>query len=84
MKNLLVFFYRLESYLKKAQKKTKEIVKKELNESIIGKNEIEEPRLEERFYITTAITEAIILVKRYDEIIRTQKKKYINFVGMQG
>ena len=59
-------------------------MKKELNESIIGKNEIEEPRLEERFYITTDIAEAIILVKRYDEIIRIQKKKYINFVGMQG
>ena len=68
----------------KSAKETKGKMKAELNESIMENNEIEEPRLEERFQIITDITEAIILVKGYEEIIRTQKKKNVNFVGMQG
>ena len=68
----------------KAQKKTKEIVQKELIDSIKDKYEIEKPELEERVQNITDIAEAIIVIKKYEEIIRTQEKKIINIAGMQG
>ena len=43
-----------------------------------------EPRLEERVQNITGIADAIIVIKKCGEIIRTQKQKIINIVATQG
>ena len=58
------------------------MVKKELLDSIIENDGM--PGFEERVQSITDNSEAIIIIKKYDELIWTQKKKIINIVGIQG
>ena len=66
-----------------SKKKTKEIVKQELLNSVMENDEMEEPGLEERINKIIDLEEAITMVKKYGEIIRTKNKNVINFVGKQ-
>ena len=60
---------------KKKKKKIKDTVKQEIRESIKENDEIEELGLEERVQNITDITKSILVIKRYKEIIRKQRKK---------
>ena len=64
-----------------SMKKMKELVKTELLDSVMENNEMDEPELEEQANSITELTEAIAVINRLEDIIRTQNKKVINFVG---
>ena len=66
------------------RKKTKETVKQELLNSVMENNEMEEPGLGKTANATKDTAEAIKIIQRYEEIIKIQNKKFINFAGKQG
>ena len=61
------------------KKKTNEIIKRELLNSLQDNDDIEEQGLSE----TANLQEAVRIINRYDVIIKTQNKKAIGYVGKQ-
>ena len=62
------------------KKKTNEIIKRELLNSLQDNDDIEEQGLNE----TANLQEALRIINRYDDIIKTQNKKAIEYIGKQG
>ena len=71
--------YRSKSW-RKSSKEDKEKSEKRIIDCIIENNKIKGPEFEERVQNITDIAEAVIVIKKYEEIIRTQKKKIISIV----
>ena len=66
------------------KKKTLEKVKQELLNSLKENDEEEEPGLKETTNATSDPQEAILIICRYEDIIKTQNKKTIGYIGKQG
>ena len=66
-----------------AQKKTNEIIKRGLLNSL-QENDVEEPELNETANNVNNSQEEIQLINRYEDIIKTQNKKAIKYIGKQG
>ena len=62
------------------KKKKNEIIKRELLNSLQDNDDIEEQGLNE----TANLQEALRIIDRYDDIIKTQNKKAIEYIGKQG
>ena len=62
------------------KKKTNEIIKRELLNSLQDNDDIEEQGLNE----TANLQEALRIINRYVDIIKTQNKKAIEYIGKQG
>ena len=71
----------LKSVLKK---KTHETMKQELLNSLKENDDEEEPSLKETTTATSDPQEAILIIHRYEDIIKTQNKKAISYTGKQG
>ena len=67
-----------------AKKKTKEIRKRELLNSLQENDDVEEQALNKTANTVSISQEAILIINRYEDIIKTQNKKAIEFIGKQG
>ena len=76
-----MLFVGLYRFKKNIKEKTKETVKQESLNYLMENDKFEEPRLEEIASSITDFAEAITMVKRYEDMIKTQNKKVINLVG---
>ena len=65
------------------KKKTNETVKKELLNSLKENNNLEETDLDATIDAITVPKEAVRIIQRYEEIIKTQNIRVIGYVGGQ-
>ena len=68
----------------KQKKKTQNAIKKELPGSLIEFEDEDELELKELVKNLKESKKAIMLIKRYKNILKAQNKKIINLVGKQG
>ena len=68
----------------KSKKKTNKSIKRELLNSLKENDDVEEQGLNETANNVNNSQEAITVVHRYEEIIKTQNKKTIGYTGKQG
>ena len=61
-----------------------EMIKKELQESILEVSEEENGALKEEVKNTKSLNEGISLVQKYENLLKGANKKFINLVGKQG
>ena len=66
------------------RKKTPEIIKKELQESILEASEEENAKLNEEVKNVKSLSEGISRVQKYENLLKGANKKIINIVGKQG
>ena len=66
------------------RKKTPEMIKKELQESILKVSEEENTNLNEEVKNVKSLNERISLVQKYENLLKGTNKKIINIVGKQG
>ena len=66
------------------RKKTPEMIKKELQESILKASEEENANLNEEVKNVKSLNERISLVQKYENLLKGTNKKIINIVGKQG
>ena len=66
------------------RKKTPEIIKKELQESILEASEEENAKLNEDIKNVKSLSEGISRVQKYENLLKGTNKKIINIVGKQG
>ena len=66
------------------RKKTPEMIKKELQESILEVSEEENANLNEEVKDMKSLNEGISLVQKYENVLKGANKKMINIVGKQG
>ena len=66
------------------RKKTPEMIKKELQESILKASEEEKANLNEEVKNVKSLNERISLVQKYKNLLKGANKKIINIVGKQG
>ena len=66
------------------RKKTPEMIKKELQESILEVSEEENANLNEEVKDVKNLNEGISLVQKYENVLKGANKKMINIVGKQG
>ena len=66
------------------KKKTNETVKRELLNSLQENDDVEEQGLNETAKNVKNSQEAIIIIRRYEDIIKTHSKKAIGYIGKQG
>ena len=66
------------------RKKTPEMIKKELQESILEVSEEENANLNEEVKDVKSLNEGISLVQKYENVLKGANKKMINIVGKQG
>lgn len=67
-----------------SKKKTKKKVKKELSDSLKENNDSKEPGIDPAADAITDRLEAVRIVQRYKEVIKSQNKIMIGYVGKQG
>ena len=67
----------------KTKKKANETIKRELLNSL-KENDVEEQRLNKRVNYVNNSQEAIVIIRRYEDIIKTQNKKAIVYIAKQG
>ena len=67
----------------KTKKKANETIKRELLNSL-KENDVEEQRLNKRVSYVNNSQEAIVIIRRYEDIIKTQNKKAIVYIAKQG
>ena len=67
-----------------AQKKPNETIKRELLNSLQENDDVEEQRLNETASNVNNSQEAIKIINCYKNIIKTQNKKAIAYIGKQG
>ena len=72
------------SVRKTNRKKTPEMIKKELQESILEVSEEENANLNEEVKDVKNLNEGISLVQKYENVFKGANKKMINIVGKQG
>ena len=65
-------------------KKTPEMIKKELEESILEVSEEENANLNKEVKNVKSLNEGISLVQKYENLLKGTNKKIINIVGKQG
>ena len=75
----MTFFYVCIVPKRASKKKVKEIVKTELLDLFMENIEIQEPNFEEQTNSMADLTEAITMIKWYEEIIRIKNRKVVNF-----
>ena len=68
----------------KTRNKTNESIKRELLNSLKDNDDVEEQRLNETANNVSNSQEAIVIIRRYKVIIKTQNKKAIQYIGKQG
>ena len=79
------FHLKLRGSVRKTnRKKTPEMIKKELQESILEICEKEKANLNEEVKNVKSLNEGISLVQKYENLLRGANKKIINIVGKQG
>ena len=66
------------------RKKTPEMIKKELEESILEVSEEENANLNKEVKNVKSLNEGISLVQKYENLLKGANKKFINLVGKQG
>ena len=66
------------------RKKTPEMIKKELEESILEVSEEENANLNKEVKNVKSLNEGISLVQKYENLLKGTNKKIINIVGKQG
>ena len=66
------------------RKKTPEMIKKELQKSILKASEEEKANLNEEVKNVKSLNERISLVQKYKNLLKGANKKIINIVGKQG
>ena len=69
---------------KTRNKKTKETAKKELLDYLKENDDLEEPDIDATADAITDPIDAVIIIKRYEEIIKIQNKRVIGYVEKQG
>lgn len=75
----MTFFYVCILPKRASKKKMKEIAKTESLDLFMENIEIQEPNLEEQTNSMADLTEAITMIKWYEEIIRIKNRKVVNF-----
>ena len=65
------------------KKKTNENIKQELLNSLQENDDVEEQGLQETTNNVNNSQEAILIINRYEDIIKTQNKKAIGYIGKQ-
>ena len=65
------------------KKKTNENIKQELLNSLQENDDVEEQGLQETTNNVNNSQEAILMINRYEDIIKTQNKKAIGYIGKQ-
>ena len=66
------------------KKKTNKTIKQELLNSLHENDNIEEQELNETANNVNNSQEAIVIIRRYEDIIKRQNKKSIGYIGKQG
>ena len=66
------------------KKKTNEIVKRELLNSIQENDDVKEQGLNETVSSFNNSQEAVLIIHHYKDIIKTENKKAIGYIGKQG
>ena len=69
---------------KSNRKKTTEMIKKELQQSILEVNEEENANLNDEVKNVKNLNKGISLVKKHENLLKSINKKIINIVGKQG
>ena len=69
---------------KKTKKKTNESIKRELLNSLKENDDVEEQGLKETVNNVNNSQEAIVIVRRYEGLIKTQNQKAIGYTAKQG
>ena len=64
-----------------AKKKIYETIKQELLYSLMDNNEVEESGLDDTANATNSPAKAILIIKRYEKIIKRQNKRDVIYVG---
>ena len=65
-------------------KKTPKIIKKELQESVLEVSEEENANLNEEVKKVKSLNEGILLIQKYENLLKGANQKIINIVGKQG
>ena len=68
----------------KTKKKTNESIKRELLDSLKENNDVEEQGLNKTVNNVNNSQEAIVIIRRYEDIIKTQNKKAVGYIAKQG
>ena len=68
----------------KTKKKTNESIKRELLNSLKENNDVEEQGLNKTVNNVNNSQEAIVIIRRYEDIIKTQNKKAVGYIAKQG
>ena len=70
--------------MRKTNRKTPKIIKKELQESVLEVSEEQNANLNEEVKNRKSLNQGISLVKKYENLLKGANKKVINIVGKQG
>ena len=80
-----MFFLQVRMVLKsETKKKTNESIKRQPLNALKENDDIEEQGLDETVNNVSNSQEAIVIIRRYEEIIKTQNKKSIRYSSKQG
>ena len=66
------------------KKKTNVTIKRELLNSLQENDNVEEQELNEKTNNVNNSEEAMVIIRRYEDIIKTKNKKAIGYIGQQG